>query len=72
MIPTDIDGKQYTNSQIASIINEHIHNEKYREILKLRYMDGLTYERIAERADMSVQQIKTIVKRNKKELFSHL
>ena len=72
MIPTDIDGKQYTNSQITHIIDEHIHNEKYRMILKLRYIDGLTYEQTAEQVDMSVQHVKTIVKRNKKELFNHL
>jgi DNA-directed RNA polymerase specialized sigma24 family protein len=53
---------QYTNSEIDRLISEQIHNEKYRRIMHLRYVDGLTYERIAEAVEMSPRQIKNIVK----------
>ena len=54
---------QYTNSEIQSMIDEHIHNQKYREIMRMRLVDGLTYEKIAELVEMSAVQIKRIVKR---------
>lgn len=63
---------EYTNSQMRELIDEHIHNEKYRRILLLRYIDGLTYERIAEITDMSTQQVKTIVYRAQNKLLKHL
>lgn len=48
-------------SVIKHLIDEWIHNKKYREILKLRLIDGETFEAISEMMDMSVPQIKTIV-----------
>ena len=54
---------QYTNSEIQSRIDEHIHNQKYRDIMRMRLVDGLTYEKIAELVEMSAVQIKRIVKR---------
>ena len=44
--------KPYTNSQIANLIDEHIHNARDRRIMKLHYIDGLsadTISRIDER-----------------------
>ena len=63
---------EYTNSQMSALIDEHIHNSKYRDVLKLRLLDGMTYERIAETVDMSTQQIKTIVYRAEKTLIKHI
>lgn len=50
----------YSNSRIAIVIDEYVHNAKYREILKLRWIDGITQEKVAEIVDMSVRQIKNI------------
>lgn len=63
---------EYTNSQMIELISEHIHKAKYREILLARYIDGLTYEQIAGRFDMSTQQIKTIVYRAQSKLLKYL
>ncbi len=52
---------EYTNSQVASAIDEHIHNERDRRILKRRLIDGICYEPLAEEFDLSVSQIKRIV-----------
>jgi DNA-directed RNA polymerase specialized sigma24 family protein len=43
------------------LINEHIHNERYRTILKRRLIDGVCYEPLAEECNLSVRQVKTIV-----------
>lgn len=44
------------------LIDEWIFSERDRKILKRRLLDGITHERIAEEFDMSVRQIKYIVK----------
>lgn len=54
---------QYTNSQIASIINEQIHSERDRRIMRMKLIDGLTYEKIAETVAMSPRYIRALVKR---------
>lgn len=54
---------EYTNSEIERRIADTIHNAKYRDIMRLRLIDGLTYERIAEIADMSPRYIRHLVKR---------
>ncbi len=63
---------EYTNSQISHLIDEYIHSERDRNILKRRLIDGLTYERLAEEFDLSVRNIKKIVYKCEDTLFSHL
>ena len=53
----------YTNSQIRDLIDEHIHSERDRQILKRRFIDGVCYEPLAEEFFMSRAQIVRIVKR---------
>ena len=54
---------QYTNTEIQRRIDEQIHSDRDRRIMRMRLVDGLTYERIAELVEMSAIQIKRIVKR---------
>jgi hypothetical protein len=61
--------KEYTNSQIVVLIDEHIHNERDRRILKRRLVDGVCYEPLAEEFDMSDRQIKRIVYKLQERLF---
>lgn len=63
---------EYTNSQIKALIEEHIHSERDRAILYRRLVDGVCFEPLAEEFQMSDRQIKTIVYRCEKILFSHL
>lgn len=63
---------EYTNSQISQLIDEYIHSERNRKILKRRLIDGVTYERLAEEFDLSVRNIKKIVYKCEDTLFSHL
>ena len=62
----------YTNSQISSLIDEHIHHALHREMLKDRHIDGMTYERLAEKYDLSTQQVKNIVYKAIDRLEKHL
>lgn len=64
--------KEYKNSEMSDLIDEHIHSERNRAILKRRLLDGLCYEPLAEEFDLSVRQIKTIVYKAQKQLFKHL
>lgn len=64
--------REYTNSDISKLIDEHIHNERDRRILKRRLIDGITYERLAEEFSYSVRQIKRIVYKLQDSLFRHL
>lgn len=64
--------KEYTNSQIKELIDEHIHSDRDRQILKSRLVDGLTFEQLAEVYDLSVRQIKRIVYRKQDIVFKHL
>lgn len=63
---------EYTNSQMRALIDEYIHSERDRAILKRRLVDGIFFEPLAEEFGMSDRQIKTIVYRSEKILFSHL
>ena len=64
--------KEYTNTDISRVIDEYIHNERDRRILKRRYCDGVCYEPLAEELNMSVSQIKRIIYRNENKIFKHL
>lgn len=60
---------EYTNSGMILLINEYIHSERDRKILKRRLIDGLTYENLAEEFDLSVTQIKRIVYKGEDIIF---
>lgn len=64
--------KDYTNSQISILIDEYIHNERDRAMLKRRLIDGMCYEPLAEEFDLSPQRVKAIVYKAQEKLFRHL
>lgn len=61
-----------SNSEIEKLINEWIHSERDRKILKRRIIDGICYEPLADEMDMSVRQIKNIVYKAEAKIFKHL
>lgn len=60
---------QLDNSEIERRIDERIHHERNRQILKRRLIDGICYEPLAEEFDMSVIQMKRIVYRYQDAIF---
>ena len=63
---------EYSNSRIREIIAEYVHSERDRAIMSRRLIDGLTIERLAEEFDMSVSQIKRIVRKCGEAVFRHV
>ena len=63
---------EYRNSDMVLTINEYVHNYRYREILRLRYCDWMTYEEIAEKVNFSPQHVKHICRRYKPLLLSRI
>lgn len=63
---------EYKNSDMLAIISEYIHHPRYREILRLRFCDGFTYEEIAGKVNFSPQHVKAICAKYKPVLISHL
>jgi DNA-binding CsgD family transcriptional regulator len=52
-----------TNSEIADRISENIHSERNRQIMRMKLIDGYTYEKIAEIVQMSPRYVRALVKR---------
>lgn len=61
--------REYTNSEVSDAIDDLIHSERDRAILKRRLIDGLTYEKLAEEFELSVAQIKRIVYKGENRIF---
>ena len=60
------------NSEIDYLIDQWIRSERDRTILKDRLINGMTFERLAEKHDMSVRQTKNIVYKSMEKLVSRL
>lgn len=54
---------ELTNSEIDERISENIHSQRDRDIMRLRFIDGLTYEKIAETVELSPRYIRTLVRK---------
>ena len=63
---------EYSNSVIEHIIDEYIHSEVNRKILKRRLIDGVAYDPLSEEFHYSVRQVKNIVYKYEKVIFKHL
>jgi hypothetical protein len=63
---------EYSNSEIIKAIDEYIHSERDRAILKRRLVDGICFEPLAEEFELSVRQVKTIVYKSQDRLFKRI
>lgn len=61
--------RDYTNSEVISLIGERIHKLRDREILVDRFVNGLTFEQLAEAHNLSVRQVKNIVYKGSEIIF---
>lgn len=64
--------KDYTNSHIAAVIDDRIHSERDRAIMKRRLIDGLTFEVLAEEFNLSSRQVNRIVYKNLTYLLKYI
>lgn len=68
----NLNDSNLSRSQIENLIYEWIFNKKHRDILIDRLLDGLTYQQIAEKYDISIQQAQNIIYKTQDKLFKHL
>ena len=61
-----------SRSELQYLIYQWIFNERHRIILSDRLFNGTTYERLAEKYDLSTQQVKNIVYKAMDRLERHL
>lgn len=65
------DADNLSTSDVERLIDNWIFNERDRAILKRRLIDGITFEKLADEFQLSVVQVKRIVKKRQIELFKH-
>jgi Mor family transcriptional regulator len=71
----DFIAHNYTAFDIENAIDMHIvgkNAERNRQILKSRFIDGLTYEKLAEKYDLSVSHVKFIVYKLENAVYDNL
>lgn len=64
--------RDYTNSSMETLIDEWIHSDRDRMILKHRLIDGWTYRQIAEAVQMEESTCKRKVYKLQENLFSKI
>jgi hypothetical protein len=57
--------EELKNSEIQHLIDENIHSQRDREIMKYKLIDGRTAEWIADKFDMNFRTVQRIIARNK-------
>ena len=62
----------YKRSDMCKAIDDYVINSRYREILRLRFCEGMTHEQISEATNYSTQHVKHICKTYKDFLMSQL
>ena len=60
-----------SRTEIESLIDEWILNQRDREILKRRLIDHILFDDLSEEFDLSVRRIKTIVYKGQEKIFRH-
>ena len=68
----NIEAYNLSRSELQYLIDQWIFNERHRLILSDRLFNGTTYERLAEKYDLSTQQVKNIVYKAMDRLEKHL
>lgn len=64
-----------SNTELAALIDNYVrglHAERNRKIIKDRLINGMLYEPLAEKYDLSVRMIQNIIYRAEEQLFKHI
>lgn len=63
---------KYNRYDMLKAIETYVINPRYREVLRLKFCEGLTHEQVAEAAHYSTQHVKHICGEYKEYLLTHL
>lgn len=61
-----------SNSELASLIDEWVRGERNREMLKDRLINGMLYELLAEKYNLSVRYTQQVIYKASEQLFKHV
>lgn len=61
-----------SRSEISHLIDEWIFNQRDRDILKRRLLDGVTFDQLSDEFFLSPQRIKAIVYKAQDKLYRHV
>ena len=50
----------YANSKMDWFISEHVHSQRDRQLLRRRFLDGITQDAVANELQMSRRQVQNI------------
>ena len=64
--------RQLSLPEYETLIENWVFSERDRAIMKRKLLDAVTYERISEEYELSVSQVKRIVKKWRTVLLAHL
>ena len=67
-----MDLNELSTNDIEYFIEQYIHNEVHRAILRRRLLDHVKYEALAEEFNYSVRQVKRIVYKNQDILYQKI
>lgn len=61
-----------SRDRLERLIDQYIHKDRDRNILKRRWFDGITFEPLAEEFELSVRRVKDIVYSSEKILTKYI
>lgn len=61
-----------SNSQLEKLIDEWLHSERDRNVMKRHMIDGICVEALSEEIDRTPRQTARIIKKAKSELSKHI
>ena len=61
-----------SRTEWEALIDNWVHNERDRKMLKRRMLDGICFEPLAEEFELSVNHCQTIIKKAKIQLFKNI
>ena len=62
----------YSTDHINHLIDQYVHSERDRAILRRNLIDDIIFEDLAEEFDLSVRRTKTIVYKGMQKIFRHI
>ena len=63
---------EYTNSKVEELIADYIHNSADRKMLRLRLIDGMTFEAIGFEMGMTTKTVRLRIHKGENIIFSHI
>lgn len=64
--------KKYFNKDVEYYIEQVIHSQRDRNVLKRKLIDGLTFSELADEFNLSEDAVKKIVYKGAKEIFRYI